>query len=161
MKEGATNKQILKATVADAKGHQDDYYYIRNLPRLLDAAKNKGFETLKRTFIVIIDEKIKLLDEQITGSSDSHSFFQSYHASENAKRSKKMGALGQLKAAVESTTGESKFITEEALDKIIDDHAKVFQSFFKDTGDVEVIFNAAREYFLEDATLVEEEECVF
>jgi len=141
-----------------AAGDQNDRLYVRDLSHLLNAAKRKGPNTLRIAFINVIDAKIAKLRNQIIQSnkrlnskSDAkkiqikHRFFKAIVPNEDSKRQAKISGLIELKQKISTFKGEY-FVTKEIND-IIKKHKKIFQSFLHDKSDVELIFDAAREYF--------------
>ena len=152
--ENAAPEVIYEATITDASEHADDYYYVRNLPRLLDAAKKQGgMEKLKVVFGKIIQHKIEKLNHQIS-SVDLDDWHRRFNLSENKKREQKVDALKALKTCTEKVVSDEALLDDKEVQAIIDKYPKLFQSFFKNKDDVENILDAAREYFVKRPPVV-------
>lgn len=149
----ALPKDIVEASHA-VGSDRSDRLYVRDIAGLLVAAKKSGPDKMRQVFQTIIDEKIKELEGQIEKAQERAEkrpgLFNVFVPNEEPKRTEKIEALRELKeAAVDNYNGSEVAQTFE-IDLIIKEHPGVFQSFMRDKGDVEVIFDAAKEFFAVD-----------
>ena len=150
LKEDVSVKDIVNAS--HGAGSKNDRFYVRiHLKSLLATAEHKGEETLKRVFISIVDEKISKLRSQIIESRDKRLpggrpvLFNLFVPDETAKRNAKISGLTKLKQLIEEKK-QGKLLFEQ-IDAVAAQHPGIFQSFWKEKSDVELIFDTAKEFF--------------
>lgn len=147
-------------TKPEAEGDKNDRFYVREFKPLLKSAKRADNKLLDgkdnhlvTVFTGIIGAKIQDLREQMEKASENRSaFFNFFGIDERQKRQAKISGLFELKLLVGEVTGNNK-IQASDIDKIIDNNPKIFQSFKREKSDVELIFDAAREYFTQPKSL--------
>lgn len=140
---------IKEATKAG--GNEGDRLYVRDLATLLNAAQKESPEKLKQVFLTIIDAKIEDLNQKINDAQHAAEgrsrFFKAIIEIETPKHEEKVSGLKELKGIIEKLNEEK--IDASDIDKISDKYPDIFQSFMHDKSDVELIFDAAKEYFAE------------
>lgn len=130
-----------------AKGHarfHATYEYQHNYAKVLNSVKK--FDTRKEVFAKIMDAKIDDLEKQRDHAVGFDSWFSSIGRDEISKRQQKINALNELKKLVSESNEDAKVFNDE-VDAISHKYSRVFQSFFKNKGEVETLFDAAKEYF--------------
>lgn len=156
------NYDIKELTTA--KGSEGDRLYVRNLATLLNAAKkidtqnameNKESNLLQQIFLKIITAKIENLTAENNAddknANNRSSFFNMFTLNEKKKRKAKMDGLTALQENIEKFEKQTP-INEVEINNIIKEkkRAGIFQSFWKDKSDVELIFDAGKKYFIHD-----------
>lgn len=140
-KEKIGNKNLHSNTVKSmffqrsrAAGDSHDRYYQRNIVGLLLTEKRSGYEKFQTSFDALIEHKIDVLSKE---KSNANGLFKL----EAKKRSAKINALIDLRDVVYKKDG----YTQEEVVAIAKKYKSqgVFQSFNRNKGDVEVIFDAA------------------
>ena len=148
--------KVQQATVAlgakDTKDNRaNDYEYVRNLANVLDQSRSR--QELVQAFLNIIDEKIFNLLRQKASAVGPETWFQSIGFDENSKRQHKIEGLQELRKLIIENLNSPKnpsagWLTKQAIGNIVKKHPRIFQSFFKNKGDVENIFDAAKLYLV-------------
>lgn len=154
LKRSVSNGDIEAET--KAAGDENDRLYVRNLVSLLNTADKEGPEVLKETFNDIISAKIVKLRQQIDDANEKSKKIFSFFTNQKPKRQMKIRGLDALKIVIADFNGSAP-LDAEKIAKIIEDYPGIFQSFKHDKSDVELIFDAAKEYFIKRVPQIEED----